>query len=81
MSKLDEHKVIGEGPGPECAEIEVTLREGIAKIPGEEGWWKSGAQEGYEKLALDLLEFGATPQQAVNLLHSAYWCAAECYGN
>jgi hypothetical protein len=35
---------------------EMTLKEAIAKIPGEDGWWKSHSQETFEEHAVDLVK-------------------------
>jgi len=54
--------------------------ERIAEIPGEDGWWKSASQETYERLGEALLLAGFTEEEALDLLASAYWAVAACYG-
>ena len=58
----------------------LTLEEHIDFIPGDEGWWKSGARDAYLHLARELVVKGFTKGAAADLLSSAYWAAADCFG-
>ena len=79
ISKLDELRITEEGD-LEGDEVQITLREAVSKIPGPDGWWKSGSREDYEKMVLELVALGVPPQTAVDLLSGAYWAAADCFG-
>ena len=57
------------------------VKEQIALLPGGDGWWKSGGQDTYEKLAVDLVAHGYTEDEAVDLLAEAYGAVAEEYGD
>jgi hypothetical protein len=73
MSKLDEHHILVDDPSTDLGDSkEVTLREAIAKIPGEDGWWKSGSHEEYEKLAGKLLGHNVPADQIRDILYIAY---------
>lgn len=58
----------------------VTLLEAIKLIPGEDGWWKSDSASTYAELAQDMIENGLSPQHSYDILRSAYWAAADCFG-
>lgn len=61
--------------------VKMTLKEGIGKIPGEDGWEKSRSREGFEKSAVELLDHGFKPDAALWFLHELYWSVAGCYGD
>ena len=52
------------------------LAEKVDEIPGEDGWWKSGSQKDYQRLATR----GLGEDEAADILFIAYWSAAECFG-
>jgi len=52
----------------------------VKEIPGEDGFWKSSAEDKYLHAAKVLRAKGMTTEEAVEFLASLYWAAAECYG-
>jgi len=55
-------------------------RDEIARIPGEDGWWRTDGQDMFESAAVDLIAHGFTSDQAVALLGDLYGAVAEEYG-
>lgn len=65
----------------ECTEDElVTLREAIAGIAGEDGWWKSYSRICFERAAVMLCDKGLEPQDVYWHLSGMYSAVANCYG-
>lgn len=60
--------------------ISPALREAIGKIPGEDGWYKSRGQDIFERLAGELLGYGLTEEQALDVLGWAYGAVSNEFG-
>lgn len=56
------------------AKGEDEVRERIGRIPGDEGWWKSGSMDAYMQAATKLQELGMFDDDIVELLSS------NCFG-
>lgn len=58
-----------------------SLEKLVAAIPGEDGWWKSHAEDTYQDAARKLTESGFSDEEAVEFLTELYCAAAECFGD
>jgi hypothetical protein len=56
------------------------MNAAIAQIPGEHGWWHSDGRDRFEQLGADLVAKGFTPDEALDLLESAYSAVAGEFG-
>jgi hypothetical protein len=57
-----------------------TLNKRIKEIPGEDSWWKSSSYSCFSDIAKTLKEKGLSDDEIVDILESAYWAVADCYG-
>ena len=62
-------------------EGEMTLREAIAQIPGDDGWFESSGEEAFCKAANMMLEGGSTPKKIIGVLNDMYGAGAECFAS
>lgn len=72
MATLDTEVFFGDA--------KMSLKDAIAIIPGEDGWWKSGSQDDFARLANELLENGFSAERTLYFLCEAYMAVADCYG-
>jgi len=56
------------------------MNTAIAKIPGESGWWCGDGEDRFQRLGADLVAKGFTPDEALDLLESAYGAVAGEFG-
>lgn len=75
-----DHPLSSLPPEEPKARLSNDTKEAIARIPGDEGWWRTSGQETYEELAADLIAKGLAPGDAVSVLESAYAAAAGEFG-
>lgn len=59
----------------------MTLEEKIKAIPGEDGWWKQSAFDGFLEVANRLIKHGIEEKEVVLMLEYLYWQTASCYGD
>lgn len=62
------------------AEVPQNVRDEIASIPGDDGWWRTGGQDTFESAAADLIAHGFTDAEALSLLGDLFSAVAEEYG-
>lgn len=59
----------------------MRLVDRIRKIPGDEGFWKSSAEEAFIEAGMDMRLAGMEGDKIVEVLTSLYYAVAECYGD
>lgn len=62
------------------APLPQKVRDEIARIPGKDGWWRTGGQDTFEAAAADLIAHGFTGTGALSLLGDLFSAVAEEYG-
>lgn len=61
--------------------ITPEFAEQINQIPGEDGFWKSAAEDSYMDAARTLLDKGLNEHEILDILSSLYYGAARCFGD
>lgn len=56
------------------------MEKEIKKIPGDDGWWKTAAEEYFNETAKKMVDNGFSEQEALDILSNIYWHVADCYG-
>jgi hypothetical protein len=57
-----------------------SLKARIKAIPGGEGFWKSSTEETFHDVANDLISFGVSDDDIVDILAGLYSAVAEEFG-
>ena len=61
--------------------VNEQFRQRVSEIAGDEGFWKSDAEDTYYKAGLMLVRQGLSEDDAIYYLSELYCAAASCYGD
>lgn len=59
---------------------EERLAQLLKDLGGEEGFWKSSAEDGLRKVWAELMEAGVDPEVAASVIDNVWGMACEEYG-
>jgi hypothetical protein len=61
--------------------VSEQFRQRVSEVAGDEGFWKSDAEDTYYEAGLMLIRQGLSEDDAIYYLSELYSAAASCYGD